>query len=163
MGLLVDRLAVTLGRLRYLQAQLVHKGDAIGAAQVEHDLVQRLQQVVLQVDGTTVDARAEQIEAAVEAAKKVRFPKSRGGKGIKKKGRRKAGRLVWICCGEPQRSVDRKGKPIWVASCQWKKGKRKSRTTRLVGRGSSKPQTIKLKGRKMKRCQRLTASTPPKK
>lgn len=151
MGLLVDRLAETIGRLRLLQAQLVNSGSATDAARIQNNLVERLQQVVLQVDGTSVDARAEVVAVAVEAAKK-RFPKSRGGRGIRKKGRRKPGRLKWICCGEPKRSINRKGKPIWVSVCGWKKGDRTGQTIRVVGMGSSKPKAVKLKGRRMKRC-----------
>jgi hypothetical protein len=162
MGLLVDRLADTLGRLRQLQAQLVHRGNPVEAAHLQHNTVERLQQVVLQIDGSSADDRAERLEAAIEAAKS-RFPRSRGGKGIKKKGRRKPGRLVWICCGEPRRSVSRKGKPIWVAACSWKKGKRKGQTLRMVGQGTSKPQSITLKGRKMKRCQKPATPSAPKK
>jgi hypothetical protein len=162
MGLLVDRLAETLGKLRRLQSQLVNGGRAVEAARLQHNLVDRLQQVVLQIDGSSVDARAERVEAAIEAAK-TRFPRSRGGKGIKKKGRRKPGRLIWTCCGEPRRSTNRKGKPIWVAACNWKKGKRKGQTIRVVGMGSSKPQAVKLKGKRMKRCQKPTPSPAPKK
>jgi hypothetical protein len=161
MGHLVDRLAETLGRLRHLQAQLVHGGNAVEAARLQHDVVERVQQVVLQVDGSSATARG--VEAAIEAAKKVRFPKSRGGKGIKKKGRRRPGRLVWTCCGEPRRSINRKGKPIWVASCNWKKGQRKGQTIRVVGMGSSKPKAVTLKGRRMKKCQKPTASPAPTK
>ncbi|NIT79656.1 MAG: hypothetical protein GWO44_22855 [Thermoplasmata archaeon] len=121
--------------------------------------MQRLQQVVLQIDGSS-SATERRVEAALEAAKK-RFPKSRGGKGIKKKGRRKPGRLIWTCCGEPRRSTNRKGKPIWVAACNWKKGKRKGQTIRVVGMGASKPRTVTLKGRKMKKCQKPTSSPAP--
>lgn len=160
MGLLVDRLAEALGRLRLLQAQLVNGGRAHEAARLQHDLVERVQRVVLQIDGTT--GHDGRVEAAIEAAKK-RFPKSRGGKGIKKKGRRKPGRLIWTCCGEPRRSTNRKGKPIWVAACNWKKGQRKGQTIRVVGMGASKPQTITLKGRKMKKCQKPTSSPAPMK
>ena len=84
MGLLVDRLAETLERLRRLQSQLIHGGRATEAGRLQHDLVGRLEQVVLQIDGSSVDDRAERLEAAIEAAK-VRFPRSRGGKGIRKK------------------------------------------------------------------------------
>jgi len=160
MGLLVDRLAEALGRLRRLQAQLVNGGRASEAAHVEHDLVQRIQQMVLQIDGSADHGR--RVEAAIEAVK-VRFPRSRGGKGIRKKSRRRPGRLIWTCCGEPRRSTNRKGKPIWVAACNWKKGKRTGQTIRVVGMGASKPQVVKLKGRKMKKCQRPTSSpSPPK-
>ena len=156
MGPLVDRLAEALGRLRQLQAQLVHGGNADEAARVQQHLVERVQQVVLQIDGTpATDGR---VRAAVEAAKKVRFPKSRGGKGIRTKGRRKAGKLIWTCCAEPKRSVSRKGKPIWVAACKWKKGQRTGQTLRVVGMGSSKPKSITLKGKRMKKCQAPTAA-----
>jgi len=164
MGLLVDRLAELLGGLQYLQVQLINRGQAVEAARVEHDLVQQIQQAVLQIDGSSVDEEVpeEQVDAAIEAVK-VRFPRSRGGKGIRTKGRRRPGRLIWTCCGEPRRSTSRKGKPIWVSSCNWKKGQRTGRTIRVVGMGSSKPQTVKLKDRKMRRCQKPTASPAPKK
>ncbi len=160
MGLLVDRLAEALGRLRRLQAQLVNGGRASEAARVQHDLVERMQRVVLQIDGAS--DHGGRVEAAIEAAK-IRFPKSRGGKGIRKKGRRRPGRLIWTCCGEPRRSTNRKGKPIWVAACNWKKGKRKGQTIRVVGMGASKPTAVTLKGRKMKKCQLPTSSPAPAK
>jgi hypothetical protein len=161
MGLLVDRLAETLERLRRLQSQLIHGGQAIEASRLQHHLVGRLEQVVLQIDGSSVDARAERLAEAVEAIK-VRFPKSRGGKGIRKKGRRKPGKLVWLCCGEPKRSTNRKGKPIWVAACTWKKGDRRGQTIRVVGMGSSKPRAVTLKGRRIKRCQKTTVAPAQK-
>jgi len=150
-GLLVDRLAIVQHELLQLQGRLVAQGDTAGAV-MQQVLIDRLQEVLLSVDGTAVDRHWEATEAAVEAAGKLRFPKSRGGKGIKKKGRRKPGRLVWICCGEPQRNVGRKGRPIWTAACQWRKGDVRGQTMRLVGTGSSKPSAVVLKGRKMKKC-----------
>ena len=90
MGLLVDRLAVILGRLHVLQAQLINRGASREAAHLQHDVVERIQQVVLQIDGSAVDARASSIEVAVEATK-VRFPRGTT------KDRQKPGRVVWTC------------------------------------------------------------------
>jgi hypothetical protein len=141
MGALVDRLAQAIEGLRSVQARLIQAGNDAEVVSLQTALIDPLQNLSLDLDGSPVDMKSEEIEAAyVEARGKRR------GKAVKV-------RMSWSCCHEPHATVTRKGSKIWVADCKWKKGDRTGQVPRRIAEGDSpKPQRFKLGGRVMKRC-----------
>jgi len=146
-GLLVDRLAVALERLRGLQLRQLRRGNATIAAGIQQELIAPLQSKLLALDGTSADREAARVEAALEAAEKSPA--------------KNPGRVVWTCCHPPRRFVSRRGETVWVADCRWRKGKLEGQTTRVIETsgtrvietsGANKPRVAKIGGRKIKRC-----------
>jgi hypothetical protein len=67
--------------------------------------------------------------------------------------REAAQRVTWGCCHEPHLTRSRTGKPVWVASCRWSRGKRTGTLPRKVADGTKpKPKRVRLSGRSVKRC-----------
>jgi hypothetical protein len=64
-----------------------------------------------------------------------------------------APKVTWGCCHEAHLTRSRTGKPVWVASCRWSRGKRTGTLPRKVADGTKpKPKRIRLSGRSVKRC-----------
>jgi hypothetical protein len=141
MGALVDRLALAIESLRKVQARLIQAGNDAEVVQVQTNLIDPLQTLSLDLDGSPVDAKSEEVEAA--------YVEARG----KRRGKATRVRMSWSCCHEPHVTVTLKGSKIWVADCKWKKGERTGQVPRRIAEGDSpKPQRFKLGGRVMKRC-----------
>jgi hypothetical protein len=143
MGALIDRLAQTIEGLRRVQSRLIKAGKDTEVVALQTNLIDPLQSLSLDLDGSPVDQKANEIEAA--------YVEARGKR--QKRGKAKAVRMSWSCCHEPHATVTRKGNKIWVADCKWKKGDRTGQVPRRIAEGDSpKPQRFKLGGRIMKRC-----------
>ena len=168
MGLIVDRIAETVGSLRRLQRRLVQAGNDDAAVELQSHLIEPLNELLVEVDGSPVDERAaEALSKHLVTARRDNFPRSRGGKGYRGKGRKRPGKITWLCCYTPRRSMGFRGKPVWVADCRWKKKSGKGLMTgqsprRIADGKSPKPREVRMKGRVMKRCQKSAAKAAPK-
>ena len=80
MSHLIDQLALIVEGLKRTQASLVRKGNAMGAIEIQA-LIDPLIVIAVDLDDGV-------FETEVTGTRK-RFPKSRGGKGFRKKGRRR--------------------------------------------------------------------------
>jgi hypothetical protein len=138
MGLFVDRLVEAVASLQHVHARLLQAGEDAEALQLQVDLIQPLQEIALDLDGTPSDDSAEQTqEAYYRVAGKV-SPRAR---------------MRWNCCHGARRTVTRSGKRVWVAQCNWSKGERTGNATRVIASGKRPmPKTIKIGKRVMKRC-----------
>jgi len=120
---LLSEIAILTDDAQSVVGQLVRAGRYAEAVAVQVDVVERLASLAVGLDETAGDER--------QAATKV----------------------SWGCCHEAHLTRSRTGKPVWVASCRWSRGKRTGTLPRKVADGTKpKPKRIRLSGRSVKRC-----------
>jgi hypothetical protein len=143
MGLIVDRLAQAVEKLRLVQQRLIAADNDEAAQAIQDELIDPLQEISLDLDGTPADQRAQRVEEAYYRTASKPSPRARA----------KQARMSWSCCHAAHRTVTRSGKRVWVADCKWTRGDRTGQAARVIGEGSRPlPKRIKIGRRTMKRC-----------
>lgn len=122
----LERIEMVLASCYLAMERLVSAGAASDAVQLQADVIDRLESVALDLDDRVNAELEDDVYDPSEVQAKPRIKFKKGRKLIKK----------YLCCSQPKKSRDRRGKQIWVASCTWRAGQKRGVKNTTVGRPS---------------------------
>ena len=137
MGILVDKLAMILGRLQTAQKRLVARNDTENVLMLQAEVIEPLASLVVDVDTPDTDDEEKLVVGGRKRSRRAVDPN----------------RLTWSCCHAARRTRTSSGKAVWVASCRWSKSGQTGMTTRRVADGGKpQPKRMRVDGRSVKTC-----------
>ena len=160
---IIDEIALVLADFQDNQQELISAGEEDLAVQLQAEVIEPLEELAMDIDSQNLPEEdeeevegeddGEELEEEEEEEESDASFRDAARKKIKIKKSRSGPKLKWICCKEPKKGRTRKGIPVWLSFCKFKKGNKLGGMTRVLRSGKQKkPNVITLGGKKMKKC-----------